>query len=183
MVWRHFPLHPEIPEREGGITLEELFGPRLALFQPMLERLRVAMEEEGLPYRELDRTYNTRRAQELGAWADGEQGVSLHDALFRAYFVDGRDIGDVEVLVSVAEDCGLEAEAARRALAERSHQQQVDDDWMKSRELAITGVPTFLVGQPGLEGRRAVVGAQPYETLARLLESCEVPRREPADAG
>ena len=171
MVWRHFPLHPEIPEREGGVTLAELFGARMAHIEPMRERLRQAMAEEELPWADPERTFNSRRAQELAAWAEAEHGVALHDALFRACFVEGRDIGSRAELLAIATAAGLEAEAAARALDERSHGEQVDADWQRSRQLGITGVPTFVVGD------RGVVGAQPYDTLERFVEACGAARR------
>jgi predicted DsbA family dithiol-disulfide isomerase len=171
VVWRHFPLHPDIPEREGGVTLAELFGARMAYIEPMRQRLRQAMVEEGLPYGDPERTFNSRRAQELGAWAEAEHGVALHDALFRACFVEGRDLGSREELLAIAEAAGLDAAAARRALDDRSYRAEVDADWQRARELGITGVPTFVVGN------RGVVGAQPYPALERFLEACGARRR------
>ena len=59
-------------------------------------------------------TYNSRLAQELGKWADTVPGgEAIHDALYRAYFVDGRNLADPEVLVQVAEGVGLPGAEAR----------------------------------------------------------------------
>jgi len=87
----------------------------------------------------------------------------VHDALFEAYFVDGRNIGDSTVLVDVARSVGLPADEAADALRERRYRAAVDADWAKSRAYGVTGVPTFVSGD------RGVVGAQPYETLAQLV--------------
>ena len=109
-------------------------------------------------------TYNSRLAQELGAWADGQPGgEAIHDALFRAYFVDARDISDPAVLVEIATSVGLPAEAAREVIEKRTHQAMIDADWEKSHEYGVTGVPTFVIGRNG------VVGAQPYEALEKLV--------------
>ena len=110
-------------------------------------------------------TYNSRLAQELGKWADAQPGgEAIHDALFRAYFVEGRNIGDPETLVSIAASVGLPADQAREVISARTHKDAVDADWAKAREYGITGVPTFVAGG------RSVVGAQPYEALERLVE-------------
>lgn len=160
--WVHFPLHPDTPSE--GRTLEELFAGRGMDVAAMQAQMRERMEAEGLPYGTRSHTYNSRLAQELGAWADTQPGgEAIHDALYRAYFVDARNIGDVEVLVEIAGSVGLDTDAARAVLESRSHSSAVDGDWQKSRELGVTGVPTFVAGGYG------VVGAQPYEMLERLV--------------
>jgi predicted DsbA family dithiol-disulfide isomerase len=131
----------------------------------MQAQMRARMQAEGLPYGDRKMTYNSRLAQELGKWADTQPGgEAIHDALFRAYFVEGRNIGDPEVLVQVAESVGLPAEKAREVLESRSFKAAVDADWQKSREYGVTGVPTFV------SAGRGVVGAQPYEVLAQLVQ-------------
>ena len=160
--WVHFPLHPETPAE--GISIEKLFAGRDIDLQAMYERMKALMDEEGLPYGQRTHTYNSRLAQELGKWADTQPGgEAIHDALYRAYFVEGLNIGDVDVLVGIADRIGLPPEAARRVLEQRSFSAAVDDDWARSRAIGITGVPTFIAGGYG------VVGAQPYETLELLV--------------
>jgi predicted DsbA family dithiol-disulfide isomerase len=158
----HFPLHPETPAE--GISIEELFAGRDIDIDAMYERMKALMDAEGLPYGHRSYTYNSRLAQELGTWADTQPGgEAIHDALYTAYFVDGSNIGDVDVLVDIAESVGLPGGAARAVLEDRSFQSAVDADWAKSRQYGITGVPTFVAGGYG------VVGAQPYEALEDLL--------------
>ncbi len=160
----HFPLHPETPPE--GRTLEDLFAGRGMDVDAMYQQMKQRMDAEGLPYGKRSHTYNSRLAQELGTWADTQPGgEAIHDALFRAYFVDARNIGDADVLVEVAEAVGLSGEAARKVIEERSFKEAVDADWSKSHKYGITGVPTFVAGG------QAAVGAQPYENLAQLLTS------------
>jgi predicted DsbA family dithiol-disulfide isomerase len=131
----------------------------------MQAQMRARMQAEGLPYGNRTMTYNSRLAQELGAWADTQPGgEAIHDALFRAYFVDGRNIGDPEVLVEIAASVGLPADRAREVIEQRTHRAAVDADWNLSRQYGVTGVPTFVAGN------RGVVGAQPYETLEELVK-------------
>jgi predicted DsbA family dithiol-disulfide isomerase len=166
----HFPLHPETPA--GGRSMAEVYAGRNVDPEAMYQRMKGLMDEEGLPYGRRTHTYNSRLAQELGKWADTQPGgEALHDALYRAYFVDARNIGDTEILVELAQSVGLPADEARAVLAERRFKDAVDADWAKSHQYGVTGVPTFVAGRYG------VVGAQPYETLEQLLEKAGAPRR------
>lgn len=160
--WIHFPLHPDTPQ--GGRSLEDLFAGRGMDVDAMKEQMRARMEAEGLPYGDRTMTYNSRLAQELGLWADSQPGgEAIHDALFRAYFVDAKDVGDVDVLIDVAKSVGLDEAAARDVIENRSFEKAVDEHWAKSRQYGITGVPTFVAGG------RGVAGAQPYEALVELV--------------
>jgi|TARA_B110000196_G_C20831457_1_gene513950 predicted DsbA family dithiol-disulfide isomerase len=135
----------------------------------MYIRMKELMDAEDLPYSHRTHTYNSRLAQELGKWADTQPGgEAIHDALYRAYFVDGVNVGDVEALLVVAKAVGLDVAAARTVLESRSFKDAVDADWDKSRQYGVTSVPTFVVGRQG------VVGAQPYETLEKLLQEAGV---------
>ena len=171
VVYRHFPLHPETPE--AGLTLEELFAGRNLDIPRMQAEMAQRMADEGLAWGTRTRTYNSRLAQELGCWADTQDGGSrLHDDLFGAYFVDDVNLADVERLIELVTAAGLDAEDARASLAQRRFATQVDADWARSTELGITGVPTFVAGT------RGSVGAQPYEALERLVvEAGAVQRR------
>ena len=161
--WVHFPLHPETPQ--DGMSLEDLFKGRGMDRKAMHAQMKARMDAEGLPYGERTMTYNSRLAQELGKWADTQPGGdAIHDALFRAYFVDARDISQPDVLLDIVKAVGLPVDAAREVLETRTFKAAVDADWELSRQYGITGVPTFVAGRQG------VVGAQPYETLERLVQ-------------
>jgi predicted DsbA family dithiol-disulfide isomerase len=159
----HFPLHPDTPQH--GKSLAELFAGRGYDMAKMQAQMRARMDAEGLPYGDRKMTYNSRLAQELGKWAESQPGGdAIHDALFKAYFVDGKNIGDLAVLVELAGSVGLDKAKAREALEKRTQKAAVDADWEKSRQYGVTGVPTFVVGE------RGVVGAQPYEALEQLVK-------------
>ena len=160
--WVHFPLHPETPAE--GQSLEELFRGRNVDRKAMHAQMKARMDAEGLPYGERTMTYNSRLAQELGKWADTQPGgEAFHDAMFRAYFVEARDISQPDVLLDIAKGVGLSVDDAREVLEKRTFKEAIDADWALSRQYGITGVPTFVVG------RRGVVGAQPYEALEALV--------------
>jgi predicted DsbA family dithiol-disulfide isomerase len=162
--WVHFPLHPETPAE--GRALADLFAGRSPeQRQAMQASMKARMEAEGLPYGERTHTYNSRLSQELGKWADTQPGgEAFHDAMFRAYFVDARNISDPAVLLEIVGEVGLPVDAARDVMERRTFKAAVDADWKLSRQYGITGVPTFVVGN------RGVVGAQPYEVLEQLVE-------------
>ena len=132
----------------------------------MHARMKGLMEAEGLPYNQRTHTYNSRLAQELAKWADSRPGPqSLHDALYKAYFVNGLNIAKPDVLVRIAESAGLPGYAAREVVTQRTFKYAIDDDWEKARRYRITGVPSFVAG-----GYK-VVGAQPYDVLAQQLRT------------
>ena len=131
------------------------------------------MEQERLPYNsERNMSYNSRLAQELAKWAETKgKGYEVHDPLFRAYFVDVKNIGKREVLAAVAGEIGLPKDEAVEALTSRSFKEAVDADWRRCAEIGVTAVPTFLIGPSSnlRAGRYALVGAHPYEELEKLV--------------
>jgi len=135
-------------------------------------RMKGLMEAEGLAYSERSHTYNSRLAQEIGTWAETQPGGNaIHDKFYQAYFVDCRNVGDVEVIIDIVKSTGLDEQEARAVLAERRFKGAVDADWEKSHQYGVTGVPTFVCNGQGL------VGAQPYEGLQQLMEEAGAPRR------
>lgn len=162
--WVHFPLHPDTPP--AGRALADLFPGRDR--KAMHAQMKARMDAEGLPYGERTMTYNSRLAQEIGKWADTQPGGdTIHDALFRAYFVEARDISDADVLLDIVARVGLPVGAAREVIERRTFKDAVDADWELSHRYGITGVPTFVVGRAG------VVGAQPYEALVELVRTSQ----------
>ena len=159
----HFPLHPDTPAE--GKSLEALFAGRGYDIPKMQAQMRARMAAEGLPYGDRKMTFNSRLAQELASWAASQPGgEAIHDALFRAYFVEARDISQPAVLLEIAERVGLPVDAAREVLEKRTFKAAIDADWALSRQYGVTGVPTFVAGRHG------VVGAQPYEVLEQLVK-------------
>lgn len=168
--WVHFPLHPETPPE--GREMAKFYAERGIDPEAAYNRMKGLMDAEGLPYGRRTHTYNSRLAQELGCWADTlVGGEALHDALYRAYFVEARNIGDVEVLLDIVKAAGLPVEEARAVLAERRFKDAVDADWERARRYGLSGVPTFVAAGHG------VVGAQPYEVLEQFLDKMGAKRR------
>jgi predicted DsbA family dithiol-disulfide isomerase len=168
--WTAFPLHPETPE--DGQDIEELFRGRSVDLNEVRAYLKRVADELGLPLSDRKKTYNSRLAQELAKWAESKgKGDAFHEAVFRAFFAEGKNIGDADELAAIAKSVGLAEEEARSVLKSRVFREAVDADWSRSRELGITAVPTFVVG------RQAIVGAQPYEVLGQFLKRSGVKER------
>ena len=160
--WTVFPLHPETPEE--GIELSELFAGREEQIKAMQARLHQVAAVEGLPLAELTRTCNSRRAQELGKWAEAQgKGNLFRIAVYRAYFVEGRNIAKVDELVRIAERVSLQGDEARAVLMAGSFAAAVDADWQRAGELGITAVPSHICA-----GKR-LVGLSPYDDFVRLI--------------
>jgi predicted DsbA family dithiol-disulfide isomerase len=168
--WIPFPLHPDTPE--DGLTLEELFAGRNIDIDKARERLGQVARDLALPLGERTKTYNSRLAQELAKWAESKgKGDEFHRAVFKAYFVAGKNIGKVDELVPLARSSGLSEKEARDVLTSRSFKGAVDADWSRCRALGITAVPTFVIDQEG------IVGFQPYEALEQLLKRKNIKKR------
>ena len=162
--WLYFPLHPDTPA--NGLLLTELFAGRAINIDAIHARLKLLMDSEGLPFNERTHTYNSRLAQELAKAFD-----TLRDPLYKAYFEHAKNIGNVDVLMNIAQSAGIPAYDAREVLAERTFRDAVDADWEKGRRYGITGVPTFIAGNQKLSG------AQPYEVLEKFLDAAGAERR------
>ncbi len=110
----------------------------------------------------------TGKAHELAAFAR-EQGRfdDVHDALFRAFFVDGVDIGRIDVLVAVADAVGLDADAAHRALGLDIYTERVAEDARAAEAHGVDRVPTLV------HGSTLLIGLQPYERLESWIEGAD----------
>ncbi len=167
-----FPLRPDTPEE--GITMEKLFSERGVDPVQVQERLEQTAREENLPFGKREKTYNSRLAQELGKWAE-TMGVGdrIHDAIFRACLVDGKNIGRISVLVELVEREGLPSEEAETVLKKRTFKKHVDRDWLRSREMRVRIIPTLAFNG------RFLVGARDYEKMARFVERNYTPSAHP----
>ena len=123
-------------------------------------------EELGLPFGDRHMTYNSRLAQELGKWAESQgKGDEFHQAVFKAYFADGLNIGNTETLIKLGTTVGLPEKEIQPILENRTYKDAVDSDWTRAYKFGITAVPSFMIQ------RKVLVGAQPYDVLKKFLES------------
>ena len=170
--WHPFQLNPDLPlegtDRKG--YLEAKFGgPQRA--KEIYARVSAAGRNAGLElnFDGILKQPNTLAAHALIAYAqaanDGAHADAVAERLFKAYFVDGKFIGDVEVLAAIAADCGLDADATRSILTERATLDQIAAQDANMRQQGITGVPFFIFNQ-----KVALSGAQPPDVLLDAME-------------
>ena len=131
-------------------------------------RIDEAAQAAGLDinWEKITRTPNTLDAHRLIHWAgiEGRQ-TAVVSTLFRAYFIEGRDIGDIDVLSDVADSCGLDAAMTRQLLQGDADRDDIGARDRHSREMGVTGVPTFVIAS-----QHAVPGAQPAELWGQVIE-------------
>ena len=167
--WMPFELNPTLPE--GGVEREaylaEKFGDPTRV-QAMQARLRELGLMRDIQFRfDLSRRMpNTRASHALLAFA-GEHGDqdTTSEALFKAYFEQGRDIGNRAVLVEIGAGAGLDAAELARALEGRRHYAEIEALERRAHEWGITGVPTFI-----FDRRYAVSGAQETDVFLQVFE-------------
>lgn len=169
VVWRPFQLQPDIPPE--GLDWDELVrtkfgGPERA--RTMFQHVASAGAADGLEFN-FDRVAaapNTRDAHRLILLAQ-EAGIGreMAEAMFRAYFNEGRDVGKTGVLADVAAGVGLDRDRVARFLAGDQLSRVVDESQAEAGALGVNGVPFFV-----LEGKYAFSGAQPVETFVAVLD-------------
>jgi predicted DsbA family dithiol-disulfide isomerase len=166
--WHPFQLNPDMPRDGMGRRdyLEGKFGGKegaVRAYAPVVEHA----EKAGLKinFEGMKRTPNTLDAHRLIHWAgvEGRQTAAV-SALFQAYFVDTRDIGDAEVLADIADSIEMDAAVVTRLLQSDVDAQDIRDRDSHSRQMGVNSVPTFIVGN-----QHAVPGAQPPEMWARVI--------------
>ena len=166
--WHPFQLNPNMPAdgMDRRAYLEGKFGGKdgaVRAYAPVVEHA----EKAGLKinFEAMQRTPNTLNAHRLIHWAgiEGRQTAAV-SALFKAYFVEARDIGDAEVLADIADGIEMDASVVTRLLATDEDMEDIRKRDAHSREMGINSVPTFIVG-----GRHAVPGAQPPELWKKVL--------------
>lgn len=166
--WHPFQLNPDMP-REGmdrRAYLEGKFGGKegaVRAYAPVVEHAEAA--GLSIDFEGMKRTPNTLDAHRLIHWAgiENRQGAAV-DALFKAYFVEARDIGDHDVLADVSDSVGMDAAVVRKLLHSDADTDDIRARDAHSRQMGISSVPTFIVA-----GQHAVPGAQPPELWAKVI--------------
>ncbi|MGR3444886.1 MAG: DsbA family oxidoreductase [Thalassococcus profundi] len=166
--WHPFQLNPEMPAEgmDRREYLEGKFGGKdgaVKAYMPVAEHAQKAGLDLNLDG--IRRTPNTLDAHRLIHWAgiEGRQ-TAVVSSLFRAYFKEGRDIGEAEVLGDIADSCGLDASIILRLLASDADREEIRGRDAAAREMGVTSVPTFIIG-----GQHAVPGAQPLELWLKVI--------------
>ena len=166
--WHPFQLNPDMPLEgmDRRAYLEGKFGGKeqaVKVYGQIDQHARdVGLE---LDLGAIKRTPNTLDAHRLIHWAGIEQRQSMvMSALFRAYFKEGRDIGEVEVLADLADTCGMDAALVQRLLATDEDLEGIREKDAGFRKMGVNSVPTFIIA-----GQHAVPGAQSVEVWRSVI--------------
>ena len=162
-----YPFRPYMSAKGGGqISPEQFFdGPRRAG-----EAVDLSFNFEAI-----EKAPNTMLSHQLIVLTPEAERKEMIDAVYKAYFEDGRDIGDLETLVAIAGEQGMEEEALRRQLEAGAGREAVLGAVEQAQHMGISGVPFFVV-----DGRYAFSGAQPPHLIRNLLEQVLAEQAETA---
>ncbi|WP_299783374.1 DsbA family oxidoreductase [uncultured Roseobacter sp.] len=166
--WHPFQLNPDMP-RDGmdrRAYLEGKFGGKdgaVRAYAPVVEHAEAAGLK--IDFEGMKRTPNTLDAHRLIHWAgiEGRQTAAV-SALFTAYFVEARDIGDHDVLADIADGIDMDAAVVRKLLLSDADEEDIRARDAHSRSMSVNSVPTFIVA-----GKHAVPGAQPPELWTKVI--------------
>lgn len=179
-VWRPYQLDPTLP-REGqpyrDYMKAKFSGENTERWKQMRDHLEAAAPAAGIEFRfdEIPTRPNTLDAHRLMRWATGQgKADAMAEALFVAFFKQGRHIGDRAVLGELAGSAGLDTDLVSDLLATDRDEKSVWEEEMFYRKLGVTGVPTYI-----FNGRFAVSGAQEAGVLADAIR--EASQQGPAE--
>ena len=172
VTWRPFQLNPTMPfdGMDRSAYLKAKFG-SLEAFGQMKEQLLTAGADERISFafEKIQRTPNTFAAHRL-VWYAAQQGKQndVVEALFRAYFLNGKDIGDVKALVHVSAEAGLDRIETETFLASEKGVVEVKAEEAVGRRLGIRGVPYFV-----FNGSISIFGAQPPDIIVSAIQQAK----------
>ncbi len=151
---------------EQGLPIARLLEEKGLLVTPeqVNANLKATAQSFDLPFGDGNMIYNSRLAQEIGLWAQAcGRAHQFHDAAFKAYFVDDRNLADKAVILDLVAQAGLDVVQAEKIINSRSYADAVDRDWATARKLELVAAPTFLMKDQRL------VGAKPYQILEKMV--------------
>ena len=167
--WRPFQLDSTLPD-EGMDRQEYLSrkfgGPERA--DQIYQAVRDAGKQEGIPFafEKIEYSSNTLNAHRVIRWAaTADCQDAVVERLFKMYFIEGRNIGDKEVLREAAVDAGMDEELVTRLLATDADRDLVEKEIELARQIGVTGVPCFIVAN-----KYVVMGAEQPETIAGAID-------------
>jgi predicted DsbA family dithiol-disulfide isomerase len=132
--------------------------------------------DSGLTCCELKKIYNSGSAQELGFWAKSlHKEEQYHNAVFKAFYGEGADISNKQVLTDIVESINLSGIEAVKHLEMGTFKPQLNSDWKRAKDLKLVAAPTYLINNNKL------VGAHPYKKLQHFIESNGAEKRVAAD--
>ena len=180
--WKPYELHPEIPQNgyDKKLYLEQKFG-NLSGRQSPYKQIEEIGNSLGFEFNfsKTERIPNTFNAHRL-LWKSKQEGLQteMSEALFKAYFTDGRDVGSIEVLSDIAHEVGMKKEEIKNFLNSKEGGQETADEEMSFIEKSIGAVPTYFINN-----KYIIQGGQEPETFVSFLKKILIKEKENAATG
>lgn len=163
--WVPYELHPETP-KDGILISEEL--PDLDM-DKMLKDLNKAAAPYNLKFNSFEKIPNTKMALEASEFArDNGKLNEFQDEVYKALFTDGRDIGQLETILSCGEKVGLDTSKLKQALEEEVFSLRLKQGRELGKKYKVAGIPTFIINE-----EVKIVGSQTYETFIDALNNIQ----------
>ena len=175
--WKPYELHPEIPQNgyDKKLYLQQKFGDLSGRQSPykQIEEIGDSLGFE-FNFSKTERIPNTFNAHRL-LWKAKREGLQteLSEALFKAYFTDGRDVGSVEVLSDIANEVGMDKEKSKKFLLSKEGGQETADEEMNFIEKSIGAVPTYFIND-----KYIIQGGQEPSTFISFLNKILIKEKE-----
>lgn len=167
-TWLPFELHPEAPPE--GIPRDAYFG--RARSEQMASYLQAIAADVGLTMRPRDVIVNSRRALGAAEFArENGRFDAMHRALFKAHWEDGARLEDVDDLVRIGSEVGLDSAELRAAIDEGRYESVIDENREAATSAGIDAIPAHIFGR-----RYLAMGAQPYEVLKQVVDRLHAER-------
>ena len=170
VVRKSFQLDATLPAEGNGETIEEYLSERKGMpkeqIKQMLQQITERGKAVGITFnQEKSIPVNTLQAHRMIHFAqDHGLGSQMEEALFKAYFTDNKNVGNLEVLTDLAASIGLDKVKAADYLASDAGKDAVQNDILEAQRISVRGVPFFFVNKT-----YAISGAQPISTMAQIL--------------
>jgi predicted DsbA family dithiol-disulfide isomerase len=170
IIYKSFELNPDASKIYHGTMSEFLskeYGMTMKEVQENNERLTAEAKGLGLVYNlEKIMPTNTFNAHKLLQYSkEIGKATEFVSVIFKAHFTDNKNISDIDILVEISKEVGLEEEIVRGILNSNKYADLVREDEKESQDIGVDVVPFFLINK-----KYTVAGAQPIETLRKALE-------------
>lgn len=168
--WKSFQLDPTLNPGETKTTFE-YFKEKKGVSEPQAKQMTEQVSKMGsiagihfnFDKAIITNTFSAHKLLHLAKKYD--KANEMEEALFIAHFIDGKNVGDISILVDIAGSLGINTDEARKALTSEEFDHEVENDFSEAKNHGISGVPFFI-----LNGKYAVSGAQPVEFFAGALQ-------------
>jgi predicted DsbA family dithiol-disulfide isomerase len=159
--WQPFELHPEIPKK--GIKVNDLLFPK-GYLETVMANVRRLAEEDGLTFKRSDKLPNSQLALMISEFARNKRKFDeFHRLVFINYWKEGKDIGNIDLLLEIAESIGLDENEILDYIKSDEPLNRIRKSTDELGRCGINSVPTFLIED------KFIIGAQAYSVFEKVI--------------